>query len=54
MVGCSQTCHKQYEKAAELEVHLSSYDHHHKKVLLKNFAITEVRALIRTLGVTQS
>lgn len=27
-----QTCHKQYEKAAELEVHLSSYDHHHKKV----------------------
>eukprot|EP00884_Botryococcus_braunii_P020422 jgi/Botrbrau1/7063/Bobra.0165s0086.1 len=28
-----ETCHKQYEKAAELEVHLSSYDHHHKKRL---------------------
>ncbi len=31
-VSAVQTCHKQYEKAAELEVHLSSYDHHHKKV----------------------
>lgn len=27
-----QTCHKQYKTAAELETHLSSYDHHHKKV----------------------
>ncbi len=26
-----QTCHKQYKTAAELETHLSSYDHHHKK-----------------------
>ena len=30
---CSQTCAKQYKTAGELEVHLSSYDHHHKKVL---------------------
>jgi hypothetical protein len=27
-----QTCHKQYKTATEMEVHLSSYDHHHKKV----------------------
>lgn len=27
----AQTCHKQYKTAAELETHLSSYDHHHKK-----------------------
>ena len=27
-----QTCHKQYKSAAELDTHLSSYDHHHKKV----------------------
>ena len=26
-----QTCAKQYKTAGELEVHLSSYDHHHKK-----------------------
>ena len=30
-----QTCHKQYKTAAELETHLSSYDHHHKKVCLR-------------------
>jgi len=31
--GCCapQVCHKQYKNAAELETHLSSYDHHHKK-----------------------
>ena len=29
---CLQTCHKQYKTAAELDTHLSSYDHHHKKV----------------------
>lgn len=29
-----QTCHKQYKSAAELDTHLSSYDHHHKKVSL--------------------
>ena len=28
-----QTCAKQYKTAGELEVHLSSYDHHHKKVI---------------------
>lgn len=28
----AQTCHKQYKSAAELDTHLSSYDHHHKKV----------------------
>lgn len=27
-----QTCHKQYKSAAELDTHLSSYDHHHRKV----------------------
>jgi hypothetical protein len=27
-----QVCHKQYEKAMEFEEHLSSYDHHHRKV----------------------
>ena len=27
-----QTCHKQYKSATEMETHLSSYDHHHKKV----------------------
>ena len=34
-----QTCHKQYKTAAELETHLSSYDHHHKKVCPPYFAI---------------
>ena len=35
-----QTCHKQYKSATEMETHLSSYDHHHKKVqcLLKDRA----------------
>ncbi len=28
---CAQTCSKQYTNAMELETHLSSYDHHHKK-----------------------
>jgi len=28
----AQVCHKQYSSASEMEVHLSSYDHHHKKV----------------------
>lgn len=27
----SQTCQKQYKSATEMETHLSSYDHHHKK-----------------------
>ena len=27
-----QICHKQYKSATEMETHLSSYDHHHKKV----------------------
>ena len=29
----AQTCEKQYKSIAELEEHLSSYDHHHKKRL---------------------
>ncbi len=29
---CVQTCSKQYKNAAEMEAHMSSYDHHHKKV----------------------
>ena len=27
------TCHKQYHAAHEMEEHLSSYDHHHRKRL---------------------
>ena len=27
-----ELCNKQYKKAVEMEAHLSSYDHHHKKV----------------------
>ncbi|KAL3151579.1 hypothetical protein ABBQ38_012575 [Trebouxia sp. C0009 RCD-2024] len=30
-----QTCSKQYKNAAEMEAHLSSYDHHHKKRLIE-------------------
>ncbi|KAK9796669.1 hypothetical protein WJX73_003521 [Symbiochloris irregularis] len=30
-----ETCHKQYNSASELEVHLSSYDHHHRKRLIE-------------------
>ena len=30
--GGMQTCQKQYKSATEMETHLSSYDHHHKKV----------------------
>ena len=29
---CVQTCNKQYKNAFEMEAHISSYDHHHKKV----------------------
>jgi hypothetical protein len=29
---CPQLCNKQYNTAMEIENHLSSYDHHHKKV----------------------
>ena len=28
------SCNKQYKNVAEMSNHLSSYDHHHKKVLL--------------------
>ena len=27
-----ELCNKQYASATEIETHLSSYDHHHKKV----------------------
>lgn len=30
-----QTCSKQYKNAAEMEAHLSSYDHHHRKRLIE-------------------
>jgi hypothetical protein len=35
-----QVCSKQYQTAMELEEHLSSYDHHHKKVRQKWGAIS--------------
>ncbi|KAK9826875.1 hypothetical protein WJX81_002576 [Elliptochloris bilobata] len=38
-----ETCHKQYKTAAELETHLSSYDHHHKKRLMELKADTAER-----------
>lgn len=34
----TQVCSKQYQTAMELEEHLSSYDHHHKKVGLGSWA----------------
>lgn len=41
-VGCAclQTCGKQYKNAAEMEAHLSSYDHHHKKVSMNAESLT--------------
>eukprot|EP00197_Chlamydomonas_leiostraca_P002226 CAMPEP_0202859708 /NCGR_PEP_ID=MMETSP1391-20130828/1705_1 /ASSEMBLY_ACC=CAM_ASM_000867 /TAXON_ID=1034604 /ORGANISM="Chlamydomonas leiostraca, Strain SAG 11-49" /LENGTH=237 /DNA_ID=CAMNT_0049538765 /DNA_START=68 /DNA_END=777 /DNA_ORIENTATION=+ len=38
-----ELCHKQYEKAMELEEHLSSYDHHHKKRLAEMRAMQNNR-----------
>ena len=38
--ACLQTCGKQYKNAAEMEAHLSSYDHHHKKVSMKAEPLT--------------
>jgi len=40
-----QTCHKQYKSAAELDTHLSSYDHHHKKVSLVMHCASSVRII---------
>ncbi|KAK9837958.1 hypothetical protein WJX74_008535 [Apatococcus lobatus] len=37
------TCHKQYNTAVELETHLSSYDHHHKKRLSEMRQATSTR-----------
>eukprot|EP00955_Chlamydomonas_euryale_P029773 313664-Chlamydomonas_euryale.AAC.2 len=31
----AQICDKQYTKAMELDAHLSSYDHHHRKRLVE-------------------
>lgn len=31
----AQVCSKQYSSASEMDVHLSSYDHHHKKRLIE-------------------
>jgi hypothetical protein len=33
-----ELCNKQYKKASEMEMHLSSYDHHHRKVCQRQFA----------------
>ncbi|KAK9806345.1 hypothetical protein WJX72_010872 [[Myrmecia] bisecta] len=38
-----ETCHKQYSSAMEMETHLSSYDHHHKKRLKEMQAMTSER-----------
>eukprot|EP00887_Chlorella_sp_A99_P001277 scaffold14.g1277.t1 len=37
-------CHKQYKQASEMEAHLSSYDHHHRKRL------AETRAMLADRG----
>ena len=37
----AQVCRKQYNSAAELEIHLDSYDHHHRKVLLSHCIILD-------------
>lgn len=38
-----EICHKQYNSAMELDTHLSSYDHHHKKRLQEMKAMTNER-----------
>jgi len=36
-------CHKQYQAAHEMEEHLSSYDHHHRKRLAETRAMLAER-----------
>jgi hypothetical protein len=36
-------CHKQYQFAHEMEEHLSSYDHHHRKRLAETRAMLSER-----------
>ena len=38
-----QICHKQYQFAHEMEGHLSSYDHHHRKRLAEMRAMHSER-----------
>ncbi|CAL5228252.1 g11353 [Coccomyxa viridis] len=38
-----ETCQKQYKSATEMETHLSSYDHHHKKRLVEMKAMNAER-----------
>lgn len=38
-----QVCDKQYDKAMQLEEHLSSYDHHHRKRLVEMRAMQAER-----------
>lgn len=38
-----QICHKQYKQASEMEAHLSSYDHHHRKRLAETKAMLSDR-----------
>ena len=38
-----QVCHKQYHAAHEMEEHLSSYDHHHRKRLAETRAMLAER-----------
>jgi len=38
-----QVCHKQYQAAHEMEEHLSSYDHHHRKRLAETRAMLAER-----------
>ena len=37
---CMQTCSKQYKNAYEMETHMSSYDHHHRKVGTAQLAVS--------------
>ena len=39
----SQICHKQYQTAMQMEEHLSSYDHHHRKRMAETRAMMSAR-----------
>ena len=38
-----QICHKQYQTAMQMEEHLSSYDHHHRKRMAETRAMLSAR-----------
>ena len=40
-----EICQKQYKMASEFEAHLSSYDHHHKKVRRRSCSLVGARPL---------